>query len=256
MKRILSTSIALAILMVCHVASVSAQIRGNNIVVSIAPDHSDWNYKVGETANFTVRILRSNTPIANVEVEYEQGPEMYPVGGTKKTTLKNGEMKLSGKMTKPGFYRVNVKTTIEGKEYRNTCAAAFSPEKIQANAECPADFDEFWANTIAEARKVELDPHRELLPERCTKDVNVYEVNFNNNAWGSKIYGILCVPVKPGKYPALLRVPGAGCRPYGGDVWMASQGVITLEIGIHGIPVTMKQDVYDRLHNGALNGYW
>ena len=38
MKRILSTSIALAILMVCHVASVSAQIRGNNIVVSIAPD--------------------------------------------------------------------------------------------------------------------------------------------------------------------------------------------------------------------------
>lgn len=256
MKRILSTSIALAILMVCHVASVSAQIRGNNIVVSIAPDHSDWNYKVGETANFTVRILRSNTPIANVEVEYEQGPEMYPVGGTKKATLKNGEMKLSGKMTKPGFYRVNVKTTIEGKEYRNTCAAAFSPEKIQANAECPADFDEFWANTIAEARKVELDPHRELLPERCTKDVNVYEVNFNNNALGSKIYGILCLPVKPGKYPALLRVPGAGCRPYGGDVWMASQGVITLEIGIHGIPVTMKQDVYDRLHNGALNGYW
>ena len=70
MKRILRTSIALAILMVCHVASVSAQIRGNNIVVSIAPDHGDWNYKVGETANFTVRILRSNTPIANVEVEY------------------------------------------------------------------------------------------------------------------------------------------------------------------------------------------
>ena len=45
-------------------------------------------------------------------------------------------------MTKPGFYRVNVKTTIEGKEYRNTCAAAFSPEKIQANAEClPTSFE-------------------------------------------------------------------------------------------------------------------
>ena len=47
MKRILSTSIALAILMVCHVAIVSAQIRGNNIVVSIAPYHSYWIYKVG-----------------------------------------------------------------------------------------------------------------------------------------------------------------------------------------------------------------
>ena len=246
----------LLLLSLLFTVAIEAQIRGNNINVTIAPNHNDWNYKVGETAVFTVRILRSNTPIENVEVEYEQGPEMYPVGGKKKATLKNGEMTLKGKMNTPGFYRVNVSATIGGKKYSNTCAAAFSPEKIKPWAECPADFDEFWSNTLAEARKVDLDPHLELLPERCTKDVNVYEVNYNNNAWGSKIYGILCMPVKPGKYPALLRVPGAGCRPYGGDVWMASQGVITLEIGIHGIPVTMNQVVYDRLHNGALNGYW
>ena len=29
-----------------------------------------------------------------------------------------------------------------------------------------------------------------------------------------------------------------------------------LEIGIHGIPVTMEQKVYDDLQNGELNGYW
>jgi cephalosporin-C deacetylase-like acetyl esterase len=39
-------------------------------------------------------------------------------------------------------------------------------------------------------------------------------------------------------------------------VWTASQGAITLEIGVHGIPVTMKQNVYDDLANGALNSYW
>lgn len=234
----------------------SAQIRGNNIAVTVTPDHSDWNYKVGETAKFTISVLRSGTPIENATIVYEAGPEMYPVGGKKEATLESGEMTIKGKMSTPGFYRVNVTTNIGGKEYRSTCAAAFSPEKIKPWAECPSDFDEFWSNTLAEARKVELDPHLELLPERCTKDVNVYEVNYNNDAWGSKIYGILCMPVKPGKYPALLRVPGAGCRPYGGDVWTASQGVITLEIGIHGIPVTMDQVVYDRLHNGALNGYW
>ena len=27
--------------------SISAQIRGYNIVVSVTPDHQDWNYKVG-----------------------------------------------------------------------------------------------------------------------------------------------------------------------------------------------------------------
>ncbi|MGN0281331.1 MAG: acetylxylan esterase [Prevotella sp.] len=233
----------------------NAQIRGNNITVTVTPDHADWNYKVGETAKFTISVLRSGTPIENATIECETGPEMYPT--SKKTmTLKNGTTKVEGKMTKPGFYRVTVDYTEKGQKYQGICTAGFSPEKLTPTATCPDDFDQFWSNTLAEARKTDLDPHRELLPERCTKDVNVYEVSYNNNAWGSRIYGILCIPVKPGKYPALLRVPGAGCRPYGGDVTTASKGAITLEIGVHGIPVTMKQEVYDRLHNGALNGYW
>jgi len=32
-----------------YLLSASAQIRGNNIVVMVQPDHSDWNYVVGET---------------------------------------------------------------------------------------------------------------------------------------------------------------------------------------------------------------
>lgn len=32
--------------------------------------------------------------------------------------------------------------------------------------------------------------------------------------------------------------------------------VITLEVGIHGIPVTMQQSVYDALAGGALSNYW
>jgi hypothetical protein len=74
--------------------------------------------------------------------------------------------------------------------------------------------------------------------------------------WNYRTYGILCVPVKEGRYPALLRVPGAGVRPYGGDIYTASQGAITLEIGIHGISVTMEQKVYDDVFNGALMNYW
>lgn len=61
---------------------------------------------------------------------------------------------------------------------------------------------------------------------------------------------------KEGKYPALLRVPGAGVRPYSGDTYTAPGKVITLEVGIHGIPVTMEQSVYDALAGGALNNYW
>ena len=234
---------------------VSAQIRGNNIVVIVSPDHKDWNYKVGEKATFSVQVLKSSTLVDNVQVDYEAGPDMYP--DTKKsTTLKDGTMKYTATMNKPGFYRFKVKAHVGGKEYVGLSTAAFSPEKLQPYAQCPKDFDDFWQKALDEARNNDLNPTKTLLPERCTKDVNVYEVSFVNNRWGSRIYGILCVPVKSGKYPALLRVPGAGVRPYSGDVYTASKGAITLEIGVHGIPVTMEQNVYDRLLDGALNGYW
>jgi cephalosporin-C deacetylase-like acetyl esterase len=84
---------------------------------------------------------------------------------------------------------------------------------------------------------------------------NVYHVSFQNEVNGSRIYGILALPKKPGKYPALLRVPGAGIRPYGGDARSAGLGIISLEIGIHGIPVNLDPEVYNSLANGALSSY-
>lgn len=243
------------LVLVLTILPISAQIRGNNIVVIVSPDHQDWNYKVGEKATFNVQVLKSSTLVDNVQVDYEAGPDMYPEV-KKSTTLKDGTMKYSATMSKPGFYRFKVKAHVNGKEYTGISTAAFSPEKLQPYAQCPKDFDDFWKKALDEARKNDLNPTKTLLPERCTKNVNVYEVSFVNNRWGSRIYGILCLPVKPGKYPALLRVPGAGVRPYSGDVYTASKGAITLEIGVHGIPVTMQQNVYDRLLDGALNGYW
>lgn len=94
------------------------------------------------------------------------------------------------------------------------------------------DFDAFWTGAIAEARKQPLDPKMTLLPERCTSTQNVYHVSFQNERPGSRIYGILIVPKKTGKYPAVLQVPGAGIRPYNG--FNLGEDIITLEIGIHG----------------------
>ena len=234
---------------------MSAQIRGNNIVVTVEPDHQDWTYKTGEKASFVVEVRRSGTLIDNVSIDYAAGPEMYQ-DVRKSVVLKDGTLKLTGTMKQPGFYRVDVTAHVDGKDYKGACGAAFSPEKLQPSTVMPGDFEAFWQNAIKEARQTDLNPTKRLLPERCTKDVNVYEVSFNNIHDNWRTYGILCVPVKEGKFPALLRVPGAGVRPYGGDVWTASQGAITLEIGIHGISVTMEQKVYDDVFNGALMNYW
>jgi len=55
------------------------------------------------------------------------------------------------------------------------------------------------------------------MPERCTSEADVYQISFQNDGYGSRIYGMLAMPKKSGKYPAILRVPGAGIRPYSGD---------------------------------------
>lgn len=234
---------------------IEAQIRGNDIVVSVTLDHKDWNYKLNETANFEVNVRKSGTLLDNVQIDYEAGPVMYP-DVKRSITLKDGTLHLKGTLNRQGFYRVKVVAHVNGKDYEGLCTAGFAPEKIQPYAKCPDDFDDFWKKALEEARRNELNPTMKLLPDRCTKDDNVYEVSFVNNRPNSRIYGILSVPKAQGHYPALLRVPGAGVRPYPGDTYTASGKCIVLEIGIHGIPVTLDQTVYDRLLDGALNGYW
>lgn len=250
MKRFATLLVGLMMLL-----PLSAQIRGYNIVVSVTPDHQDWNYKAGETANFVINVRKSGTLLDNAKVDIETGPVMYP-DAKKSLVLKDGTAKWSGKMAKPGFYRVKAIAHVDGKDYEGLCTAAFSPEKLQPYCQEPKDFDAFWKKNLEAARKNDLNPTRRLLPERSTKDVNVYEVSYVNDNPNSRMFGILSVPVKPGKYPALLRVPGAGVRPYSGDTYTAPGKCIVLEIGVHGIPVTMEQAVYDDIRNAALNNYW
>ncbi len=235
---------------------VAAQPATTLVKVIVACDHKDWTYKLSEEAKFSVQVLRYGNLLDNVTVDYEAGPEMIPDIKKEGVVLKNGKLELSGRMKSPGFYRLRVWAVVDGKKYEGLATAGFEPEKIKPTVKYPDDFDTFWNNAIADARKVNLDPKLTLMPERCTSDANVYQISFQNEAQGSRIYGILAVPRKPGKYPAILRVPGAGIRPYNGDSKTAGLGFITLEIGIHGIPVNLDQQVYDNLMSGALSSYW
>ena len=87
-KKTLALLLALMALMPLH-----AQIRGNNIVVTVTPDHKDWTYRVGEKCKFVVNVLRSSTLIENAQVDFEAGPEMYPEVKKTGVTLKDGTMR-------------------------------------------------------------------------------------------------------------------------------------------------------------------
>ncbi|HEY5551601.1 MAG TPA: acetylxylan esterase [Opitutaceae bacterium] len=163
-------------------------------------------------------------------------------------------------MQVPGFLRCKVKATIGGKEYVSMATAAFAPEQIVPLAKAPGDFDAFWAAGREALAKVPVESRLTPMHELSTEHVDTFHVRIRTigEGWygGAYVYGILNVPKKPGRYPAVLKVPGAGVRPYFGDAGLAAKGAIVLEIGVHGLPVNLAKEVYDTLLAGGLNNYW
>ncbi len=247
----------LVFLSACITVATNAQPVEQFIKVIVAPDHTNWLYKTGEKVTFNITVLHNGNPIKNAVVKYEIGPEKMNATKRDSIQLANGTLSTEGgTMEEPGFLRCIASTTINNKTYRGLGTAAFDPDMIQPAINIPADFTAFWDKVKTELAKVPLDARMTLLPERCTELVNVYHVNLQNFRPGTRLYGILCMPKKDGKYPAILKVPGAGARPYAGDAATAEKGFITFEIGIHGIPVNMDVAVYNNLMAGALAGYW
>lgn len=226
-------------------------------IVSVNLNHTEWMYSVGQNARFSITVQHNGQVVKNARIHLEIGPEKMPQAIIRDTVLKDGTLVFDGgTLNQPGFLRCIVTTSIAGKQYKGMATAAFSPDRIVATAALPQDFAGFWANTIGEAKKISLSPRMTILPDRSTGAVNVYEVSFQSFRAGARIYGILCVPKKEGRYPAVLKVPGAGVRAYRGDTALAERGLITLEMGIHGLPVTLPNEVYFNLASGALYEYY
>ena len=241
------------------ILSLSAQDRIGTIQLRVSTDHADWRYQPGQPVRFHIAAIQDGHPIGGLKLTYRIGPEMMPPKLEQSATLPAAGLTVDGgTLNEPGFLRAIATVDHNGRTYRALATAAFQPESIKPTQQDPADFDAFLAAGKAALAKLPIDAKVSLLPDYGNAAANCYHVNLQNVGAGqgaSRFYGVLCSPKAPGKYPALLSVPGAGVRPYRGLADIAARGVITLQVGIHGIPVTMEQSVYDSLGAGALNGY-
>ena len=253
MKKTLFSCCVLIALLWGTTLELIAQPAQRLINVVVSPDHTDWKYKSKEEVTFTVQVFKDENLLENAMIDYEIGPECFPVEKKSNVVLKKGKTTLKASLKEPGFLRCRVLAKVDGRQYEGLATVAVEEEKIVPCTSHPEDFDNFWKQAIEEARKLPLDPKMILLPERCTETQNVYHISFQNHIPCSRIYGILIVPKKKGRYPAILQVPGAGIRSYRG--LNLGDNIITLEIGIHGIPVDLPQGIYTDLSSGPLSWY-
>lgn len=253
MKKIFIVGL-LCVLSGCWLLSFA---QSSPITVHIAPDHESYIYKEGDPVKFKVTILRNDIPLKNSEVRCEISEDMMPPSKVSSHILKDGTLEVNARtMSKAGFLRCHVYAKYEGCDYSGVATVGFSPNKIKPVTKQPDDFLEFWNKAKENASKVDMDTRMYLVPENCTQDVDVYYVNLQNYEPFGRLYGVLTIPKAKGKYPVVLKVPGAGIRPYQGDVWNARRGFIIFEIGIHGIPVNLPNEVYWNLQDGALKNYY
>jgi cephalosporin-C deacetylase len=224
----------------------------------VTPDRADWTYAPGDPVTFRITVAVEPYPAEGVVIKYRLGPEMLE-GAEKTVAVPAAGLALpAATLPVPGFLRCIVTATLDGKPQRAAATAGFSPEKLQPTQTEPADFDQFWTEQKAALAKVPLAPELIPAPELSTPTVEVSYLSLQNvGSWAgaSRIYGVLAVPRGEGPYPAVLGVPGAGVRGYKGMVGLAEKGLITLQIGIHGIPVNLQPAVYEQLGRGALADY-
>ncbi len=231
-------------------------INRDYVTIFISPNKPDWTYKVKEDAIVSIKVLRANSALTNVKLSYEYGPEKLVPIKKGEANLEKGELilKIPG-MEVPGFTNITCHVEVDGIKYTNFLNIGFGPTDIKPTTTMPSDFIAFWDKAKADSRKLPLNPVVTLMPELCTHLVNVYHVQLQHYKANTHWYGMLAIPKKSGKYPAILRVPGAGVRKQPAEIALAEQGFITLSVGIHGIPLDQDDKIYNDLRFGVLDRY-
>ena len=253
MKRLL---LVIGLSLSLHAASA---LPKGKISIEITPDRTeDWRYSAGDSVAYDIVVRVDGKPLKNASVKYTFAREKMPAHETHRATLPDGRLRVkTAGMPCPGFLTCRVFLLDEkGATVADDLAqAAFDPEKLRPMTDMPEDFAAFWERAKAENAKIPMDPRVERAEQWCTDKVDVYYVRLQSFRKDNYVYGYVSVPKSKGPHPAVLYVPGAGVAKTKPSTYMAEKGVITMTLGIHGIPLDMPDENYDILKNGALDNY-
>ncbi|WP_372718968.1 acetylxylan esterase [Novipirellula sp.] len=230
--------------------------------LSVATDHDDALYNVGDEAAFVVTLEKDGQRL-------EQGSVSYVVDDFLKSGraagLPEGELSLGDsparvvvKGAKPGFLRCTVTyKPNEGKSITAAVGAGFSVLQIEPSMPVPDDFDAYW------------DEQKRLLAE-IPADATLTAVEHNDESiecfdvqvpclGGAPVSGYFAKPKqsKSKSLPAILWVHGAGVRSssLGNAVKGAKANMLSMDINAHGIPNGKPDAFYAEMSGGPLKSY-
>ncbi len=280
MRRLFSRSAYFGFLALACLA-VAQQRPMGRYQIAVTPDHANWQYALGEKATFNIHVQQSDgSPATGANLTWTLGPDNMPPVRTQTAPIGAADLKVdAGTLKEPGFLRLVASVPdpppaagaagpapggrggFGGRGSRGMATVGFAPLQIKPVTKEPEGFDKFWDDSKAILARIPINPQKTPYADKTTATLSAYEVSFavpNGDMaplGSSRIYGILTEPKAEGKYPALLRVPGAGVYGVSGIVKEAYEDAITLSIGINGIPLTLPGPVYNSLMSGALSSY-
>jgi len=203
------------------------------VTLSVRCDKDMPRYACQEEAGFIIRATRGDKPVSDIvchySLKYAGRPRQVIRRGT--VELKNGTAVIRGTLAEPGF--LFCMAWLEGGKPKNQsmAGAAFEPEKIRVATTEPADFDAFWQDGLkrqAACPPVQLQKLDKWSNDRYTTYLVIVPVID-----GTSLYGYLTEPNAPGKYPAVVHLPGAGAGHNQPLLEWIDRDVISLRMNVH-----------------------
>lgn len=214
------------------------------------------HFTKGEQVHFEISVEESGKQVASSSISFTFNEDkMTPTDPQELEVADMIAVTPSATMNKSGFLRCNAEVQYNGKTYKGHSMVGFDVQDLQPTVTMPDDFLQWWNAQIDSASTIPMEPKMELLPRRCTDLVNVYQVSVQAVEPGFRVYGILSIPKAAGKFPVVMRCPGAGVHKVGGMIDESEQGFITLDMAIHGFPLTKPSKFYSSKSNGSLKDY-
>ena len=222
------------------VAFLSLAASGATYKVDI--DRSSGIYRCGEKATFTVRLLSIGNLASN-------GPACAQLDNFGMSVLTNLPFSVnstgiaftvSGTLDEPGFLRLSLPPTRDGRKDPFVFSVGFEPEKIVKGSPSPGDFDAYWsAERKRLAREVPLDPQVVRVPERCTADFDYYRISFAT--FGRRVHGYMSIPADRSRapFPVDFGVNAAGFGSWANDMG-GSKDSIRVQFSVYPFPPDWK----------------